>query len=108
MTPPEDKKLTLIVRVESGCLGPNGVDVVDDFCRQAHKVFEPLYPEFIVWQIESRDDLTLPEKDYHIGHKRLDNIKATKYLALFGQNLTEIEMELEDKLVALINDYLGY
>ena len=108
MAPPEDKKLTLIVRVESGCLGPKGADVVDDFCRQACKVFESLYPEFIVWQIESRDDMALPEKDYYIEHKRLENIKATKYLALFGQNLTEIEMVLEDKLVAHINDYLGY
>jgi len=34
--------------------------------------------------------MALPKKDYYIGHKLLDNIKATKYLALFGQNLTEI------------------
>ena len=108
MTLPEDKRLTLIVRVESGCLGPNGADVVDDFCCKAHQEFESLYSGFITWRIESRDDKAKPEMDYYIANKRLDNVKAAKYLTLFDQSLAEVEMAAEDKLAGLINGYLGY
>lgn len=96
------------MRVESGCLGPNGADVVDDFCSKAHQEFESLFSGFITWRIEHRHDMALPEKDYYIGHKRLDSAKAIKYLTLFDQNLAEIEAEFEDRLVAFINGYLGY
>ena len=31
----QDKKLTVVVRVESGCLGPNGSKHVEEFCSVA-------------------------------------------------------------------------
>jgi len=106
MTPPEDKKLTLVIRVEPGCLGPNGAEIVDDFCLQSYKDFEPLYSDFIHWRIEVRNDKILPEMDYYVVNKRLDANKAAQYLAVFEQNLAEIEATLEDKMATLINGYL--
>jgi hypothetical protein len=108
MTPSEDKKLTLIIRVESGCLGPKGLDIVDDFCRLAQKEFESFYADFMHWQIVPRHDAASPEMSYYIDKKRLDSAKAAKYLALFDQDLASIETELEEKLTGLINTYLGY
>jgi hypothetical protein len=108
MTPSQDKKLTLIIRVESGCLGPSGAEIVDDFCNLAQKEFGSFYSDFIQWQIVPRQDLALPEMSYYIDKKRLDSAKAITYLALFDQNLTEIETRSEEKLVKLIDTYLGY
>ena len=104
----QDKKLRLTVRVESGCLDPNGVDVIDDFCRLEQKEFESFYANFIHWQIVPRHNVALPEVSYHIDNKKLDSAKATKYLTLFERDLASIETELEEKLAALINLYLGY
>ena len=79
----QDKKLRLTVRVESGCLDPNGVDVIDDFCRLEQKEFESFYANFIHWQIVPIHNVALPEVSYHIDNKKLDSAKATKYLTLF-------------------------
>ena len=42
MTSSQNKKLTLVIRLESGCLGPKGADLIDDFCSVAQKEFDSL------------------------------------------------------------------
>jgi hypothetical protein len=101
------KKLTVMFRVEPGCLGPDGKDHIEDFCKYAKKKVSGLHSDFIRWVITPRWDKTLPESEYKTNNKRLDHDKAEKYLSIFGQQLDDFEESLQDKLAEMIDEYLG-
>ena len=104
---PQEKKLTVICRVEPGCLGPDGLDHIEDFCNFAQKQVEPIDFDFIHWLLVPRFDKSLPEMQYKIGDKRLTQSNAEKYLEMFNKNLDEFEEHLNEKLTQLINQFLG-
>ena len=104
----QDKKLFVIFRVEPGCLGPQGVGHVADFCITAQKLVENIDADFVHWEISPRHDKDLPEMEYKLINKKLTHDKAAKYLALFDKNLDEFESHLHDKLALLIDEYLGH
>ena len=39
---PTEKKLTIQIRVEPGCLGPDGKEHIETFCVAAAKIFAAL------------------------------------------------------------------
>jgi translation initiation factor 2 alpha subunit (eIF-2alpha) len=104
---PSYKKLSVIFRVEPGCLGPDGVDHIEDFCKFAKKEVLELDADFVRWVITPRYDKTLAETEYKINNKRLTHDKAEKYLGVFGKNPDEFEEHLQEKLSILIDQYLG-
>ena len=104
----EDKKLTVIFRVESGSLGPDGVDHVEPFCQQANEVFKTIDSDFIKWQIVPRHDKSLAEMAFKVLNKNLTHDQAEQYLAVFGKNLEEFEDRLIQTLSQLVGDYLGH
>lgn len=101
------KKLTVMFRVEPGCLGPDGADHIEGFCKYAKKQVAGLHSDFIRWVITPRWDKTLPETEYKTNNKRLAFDKAEKYLSVFGQDLNEFEEALQDRLSEMIDEYLG-
>lgn len=101
------KKLTVMFRVEPGCLGPDGKDHIEGFCKYAKKEVAMLHSDFIRWVITPRWDKSLPESEYKTNNKRLDHDKAEKYLSIFGQQLDGFEEALQDKLAQMIDEYLG-
>lgn len=101
------KKLTVTFRVEPGCLGPDGVEHIEAFCKFAKQQVANLDNEFIRWVIVPRFDKTLPETEYKTNNKRLDHAKAEKYLKVFDKDLEQFEEHLQDKLALLIDHYLG-
>lgn len=105
---PQDKKLTVIFRIEPGCLGPEGVDHIDEFCVFAQKHIETVDADFVHWQLMPRLDKTQTEMQYKINNKGLDHDKAEKYLKLFNKELDEFEGHLHEKLSELIDQYLGH
>ena len=100
---PQDKKLTVVVRVEPGCLGPDGNGLVEEFCSVAHIEFEPMDSDFISWEVVPRFDKSLPEIQYKI----LTRDQAEKYLDFFNKNLNEFEEHANEKLAILIDQHLG-
>lgn len=104
---PQDKKLTIVFRVEPGCLGPDGHSQVEDFCFFAQKEFEQLDSDFIHWEITPRFDKSLPEMQYQINNKKLTHDKAEKYLSLFNKGLDEFEAHLHNTLASQIDKFLG-
>jgi len=102
----KDKKLTVLCRVEPGCLGPDGQDHIKDFCTFTQKEVESIYAKFIHWNIVPRDDKSLPEMQYQIGSKQLTQERAAKYLKLFGKDLEQLEEKLHETIAHLINRYL--
>lgn len=105
---PQDKKLTVLFRVEPGSLGPDGVDRVAGFCEYAEKDLETLDSDFIHWVIVPRHDKTLVEMEYKIGNKKLTHDKAEKYLKIFEKELDEFEGHFVTSLSRLIGEYLGH
>lgn len=102
----EEQKLTVLCRIEAGCLGPDGDDHVEEFCTFGQPQVAPIDVDFVLWQLVPRHDKSEPEMHYAINGKILDHIKAEKYLSLFGKDLDAFEDHLHDKLAQIIDDYL--
>ena len=104
---PPDKKLTIIFRVESGCLGPTGHEHVDGFCDYAQKEIESTPSHFINWIITPRKNSSEEEMEYSINGKKLSEEQAKKYMALFDTDFDEFDHEFHDKIILFIEQYLG-
>ena len=104
---PEDKKLTTVVRVEPGCLGPNGSNHIEEFCSAAQIEFEQIDSYFVSWEIIPRFDKSLPEIQYKASNKTLTHDQSIKYLSVFGRKLDEFEEHVNVKLSTLIDYNLG-
>jgi len=104
---PDRKKLTVIYRVEHGCLGPQGKDHVDKFCDFAQKSFTGPWSAFIEWRFIPRNGISQPEIQYEINSRLLSNDKAEKYLEMFETSVEHLENHLHEKIVALIEQYMG-
>ena len=102
-----EQKLTVVYRVEPGCLGPDGKDHIESFCQLAQKSVVDLDADFIHWEIEPRYDKALPEMQYRVSSKELSHDKADQYLQLFGKSLDEFEYHIQGEFIALINQYFG-
>ncbi|WP_158967538.1 hypothetical protein [Paraglaciecola sp. L3A3] len=101
------KKLTVTFRVEPGCLGPDGIEHIEGFCKFAKQAVAKLDSDFVRWVIIPRFDKSLAETEYKTNNKILDHHKAEKYLRVFGKELDDFEEHLQDKLSILIDEYLG-
>ena len=104
---PKDKKLTVVFRVEHGCLGPQGKDHVERFCDYAQQAFASTWSDFVDWEIIPRESIAQPEIQYEINKRRLDRDKAGKYLAMFSETPDALEGYLHDKAVHLIEEYMA-
>jgi len=102
----EDKKLSVTYRIEAGCLGPEGLNHITDFCKFAQTEFQTLNLEYIAWTIVHREDKTLPEVEYQVFGKMINDTQAEKYLMVFGLSLDEFEGNLSDHLTTLVNQFM--
>lgn len=103
----DNKKLSIIFRVEPGCLGPNGDDYIYEFCQFAQKEIEKINSDLIVWEIVPRHNKLLDEIEYKIKNKTLSKDMTERYLNLFEHTLDEIENNLDEKIGQLIDQYMG-
>lgn len=104
---PKNKKLNVLYRVEPGCLGPDGLEGIERFCRFAQQSVEALDAGFVHWDILPRIDKSLAEMEYRVLEKRLNHQQAAKYLSYFDKDLDEFEEHLHDRLGLLIESFLG-
>jgi hypothetical protein len=103
----DDKKLTVLFRVEPGCLGPDGATNIEAFCQYAQQNVTDIDAGFVIWQIIPRFDKSLPELEYQVNQKKLNHHQAVKYLNVFDECLDDFEMHLNDRLGQLIEAYLS-
>ena len=80
----DERKLTVLFRVEPGSLGPDGSEEAQLFCDQSQQQLAALDADFIHWQIIPRFDKTQPELEYKVGNKRLVRSQAAQYLKLIS------------------------
>jgi len=99
----DDKKLTLLYRVEPGCLGPKGVEYIEDFCSYANK--QLCAPEFAVYRFVARYDKNMPELQYSVAERNLSTIQAETYLNHFNTNKSQFEEQLDELLTQAIDNF---
>jgi hypothetical protein len=102
-----DKKLSIIFRVEPGCLGPQGSAHVSGFCDFAQQECHSLESDYIDWNIVPRNDKSLPEIEFALAGKKISSSQAEKYLILFDKKLDAVEEHLGDRLETLIVRFLS-
>ncbi len=105
---PDEKKLFVTYRVESGCLGPEGESHLVAFCEFAQKNIQSTDSDYIKWNIVPRNDKSLPEMQYNVTGKGMSHSQAEKYLAVFGKSLDEFECHLGDKLALFIREFMNH
>lgn len=99
------KKLLIFYRIEPGCLGPQGVDYVDEFCVFAKQKLKNKHRNFLRWTIKPRYDKSLPELEFQINNKKITHDKAADYLAKLNIQLDEFEEELDEELAQLVDTF---
>ncbi|GGI90650.1 hypothetical protein [Shewanella gelidii] len=99
--------LTIMYRIEPGCLGPDGLEHVEAFCLVSQKFFNQTDKLGIEWHIVPRYDKTLSEFQYSVASKRLDSCQAEKVLSAFNLDLNTVLESFEDKLPELIDQYIA-
>ena len=104
-------KLTILYRIEPGCLGPNGDQHLDQFCALANTMVannSALLNHIVTWVIEPRWDKTLPEMQFKLIRKSITHDQAATYLKAIGHELDSLESTLVKAITAQVNQYLGY
>lgn len=104
---PEDKKMSVVFRIEPGSLGPDGAEFVVEFCQFAQTQLQASSVDYLNWFIEPRFDKSLSELSFQLGHKILNRVQAEKYLGVLGENYSHFEEQLENNLEAMIDQYFG-
>jgi len=102
---PEDIKLSVVYRIEAGCLGPEGVSHISSFCAFAQKELRALNSSYVNWNIEPRSNKALPEMQYSAIGKGMSHSQADKYLAIFDKSLDEFEIDLGQQMAGLIDRF---
>ncbi|MBR9727197.1 hypothetical protein ACFOD0_01245 [Shewanella intestini] len=102
-----DRQLTILYRLEPGCLGPDGIDHIEAFCLLVQKAFikklQPIYQLNVV----PRYDKSLAEIQFSIGNKVLNDDQADAFFNAAGLEQQKIIDGIEDKLTKLINQYIA-
>ncbi|MGL4476202.1 MAG: hypothetical protein ACRCT7_17375 [Shewanella sp.] len=107
---PQDQNqgpLSVLCRVEPGCLGPNGIDHIEEFCLLANRAIPQMSSNIALWQFTPRYDKSLPELQYLLNNKVLTSAQAERYLELHHYELDDFEEKLHERLSKLINQYLA-
>jgi hypothetical protein len=99
----DEKKIHLMYRVEPGCLGPEGVDHIEDFCRFANKhIKSPYYGQFVFLP---RYDKQKSERQYSVNSRNLSQVQAKAYLNHFEIHIDNFEEQLDELIAKSIDLY---
>ena len=98
--------ITVLYRVEPGCLGPDGKFFIEDFCAFANEEFKSIQQEQIDWFFVPRHDKSLAEIQYQYVERNLSREMAQKLLSVRSIEIDEFEERLNDNLSDLIDRFL--
>ena len=102
-----DKKLVLIHRVEPGCLGPDGVNYIEEFCQFANKNLRASRGAYIYWKLVPRYDKSLPEMEYSFMQHIINEEQAQRFLMKFDQHLEDYIGDLDVQITDLIERFFA-
>ncbi|MBU2708097.1 hypothetical protein KCM76_19035 [Zooshikella marina] len=102
---PDDKKMVILIRVEPGCLGPDGKSHIEPFCIYMQSHVASVHSDFAKWEIRPRHDKTHPELEYFFMNKKLTPARVEKYLHFFNLDLALFEDEIHELLDQQIEQF---
>jgi hypothetical protein len=107
--PSQQKTPAMIVvyRVESGCLGPDGEQLVETFCSKANSRFRDIGAGVVHFLILPRRDKSQPEIQYRIMDKNVPRDKADMYLCKHEIDIEDFEEEITDRIALVIEEFFG-
>lgn len=97
------KKLLVMYRIEPGCLGPQGVEYVEEFCTFAKKKLKNNHGHCLRWVVKPRYDKSLPELEFQIKNNVVSRENAAKYMDSFDIDIDAFEEALEETLADLVD-----
>ena len=101
----DNKKLLIVYRLESNCLGLQGDSQIDDFCAHLTKNILPVHSSFIKWTVLPRLNVDEKEIEYLLDSKLLSLKQTSKYLANFDKNIADLEGEISDLILNQVEHY---
>lgn len=99
--------LEVIYRVEPGCLGPQGKDYIEDFCKFSQPLVTAHTAGFMRWILVPRFDKSLPEMQCTLAGRSLTAAQAARIFAMYQADADSLEAELNEQLTLLIDQYFG-
>jgi hypothetical protein len=103
--PTENPKLMALFRLEPDCLGPDGKSYIEAFCSYANEQEDAhLYVHI---KVVPRYDKSLPEWEYSLAGKRLNNSQLERFLALVKDSQSDFESRFEERLGELIEVFFN-
>lgn len=99
------KKLTIQIRIEPGCLGPDGKRHIETFCAAASRIFATMEPERVNWVLIPRHDKLLPEQEFLIEGRKLSEEQASLLLQRMGLALAPLQERSDAVLAQLVERY---
>ena len=103
---PKEKKLTILYRIEPGCLGPDGKLEIDEFCLFASTKITDMKLMFVNCTIEPRNDKTLPELQFYLLGKHISYDQAKLYMHKFERDIDVFFEDLDDRLANYIDEFI--
>lgn len=102
------KKLSILIRLEPGCLGPDGKNHIEVFCSDAKPKLKSFHGGIIRWNIEPRYDKSLPEIEYQLHKETVSNKQLEDFFTEFDIALGDFEEALDERLAELIEHYFEH
>ena len=102
MTQASTTRLTIQIRLEPGCLGPDGKQHIDTFCAAANRILAAIEPRRVHWVLLPRHDKQLAEQAYF---RPLSETQATLLLQRMGLTLDPLLEQSDAVLNQLIERY---
>lgn len=99
------KKLSILIRLEPGCLGPEGKDHIEAFCVNAKPELKGFHGGIIRWSIKPRYDKSLPEIEYQLNKAPASSASVEAFFSEFDIAFSDFEEELDERLAELIEHY---
>ncbi|MCS3459816.1 hypothetical protein [Aeromonas sp. BIGb0445] len=99
------KRLTIQIRLEPGCLGPDGKSHIETFCAAATRIFAAIEPERVHWVLLPRHDKQLPEQTFFLGDRKLSEEQAAQLMGRMGLDLATLQEHSDAMLALLVERY---
>ena len=99
------KKMSILVRLEPGCLGPEGKDHIEVFCLSAKSELKNFHGGIIRWSIQPRYDKSLPEIEYQLDKEIVLHERVESFFTEFNITFSDFEEALDERLAELIERY---
>ena len=103
----EQQKLQLQFCLEHGALGPDGKNKINAFCQFANQAFRDFEADILSCSFLPRSGLEDEEIRYFVADKALSRKQAKRYLKALNKDIDTLEMELHERLLLLIEAFMG-